>query len=601
VCIFFGEQTWVNAMRDWRTEKPTMRDTQDDARESALTRRLFLSRTLGAAAIGAATSVSSYGETGPRSANEGGGSSFVELLRLPDSATAYGGLDHPVVLRRSRQTWQASGVEVDFGIEATQMPIRISAPGIRVTHVHLRWWASVPQHVVCLGDHWERSYGDLAWRGIVPERVMPWYFATYDGTTCHGYGVKTGAGAFCFWQLDQEGVSLWLNLCNGGEGVELGNRQVLAASVVARRGRNGEDPMTSVRGLCKELCEKPRLPNGPIYGSNDWYYAYGKNSAQQTLRDVDLVAELSSANSVRPFAVIDMGWENSPAFPDMGGLAAEMRRRTVRPGIWIRPLLAPSSAHRGLLMADARFGTETERTRELAYDPTIPEALDLVTGKVRQAINWGFELVKHDFSTYDLLGKWGFEMGAMPSSGSWSLHDRGRTNAEVILDLYRAIRKAAGEQPLVLGCNAVGHLGAGIFEMQRTGDDTSGERWERTRKMGVNTLAFRLPQHETFFVQDADCVGITKAIPWNQNREWLDLLARSGTALFISPSPDATGPEQKRAIAAAFAIAANGESKICPQDWLDTTTPERWKNAGVANNEIRYQWCAPEGANPFAS
>ena len=578
-----------------------MRETQDDVNESALTRRHFLGRALGAVAIGASTSVSNFAEIGPKAAGEAEASSFVEILRIPDGATAYSGVDHPVVLKRAQRAWQASGVEVDFEVAAKQLGIRISAPGIGLTHVHLRWSASVPQRLVCLGDHWERSYGDLAWRGIVPERVMPWYFATYDGTTCHGYGVKTGAGAFCFWQLDQEGVSLWLNLCNGGEGVELGNRQVVAASVISRRGWSGEDAMSSVHAFCKEMCEKPRLPNGPIYGTNDWYYAYGKNSAQQTLRDTDLVAELSSANSVRPFAVIDMGWENSPAFPDMGGLAAEMRRRTVRPGIWIRPLLAPSSAHRGLLMADARFGTETERTRELAYDPTIPEALDLVTGKVKQVVDWGFELVKHDFSTYDLLGKWGFEMGAMPSSGSWSLHDRGRTNAEVILDLYRAIRKAAGEQPLVLGCNAVGHLGAGIFEMQRTGDDTSGERWERTRKMGVNTLAFRLPQHGTFFVQDADCVGITKAIPWNQNREWLDLLARSGTALFISPSPDATGPEQKKALAEAFAVAAAGGTNIRPQDWLDATTPERWKRVGAADKEIRYRWCALDGANPFSS
>ena len=69
---------------------------------------------------------------------------------------------------------------------------------------------------------------------------MPWYFATYDGSACNSYGVKTAAGALCFWQLDQEGISLWLNLCNGGEGVQLGNRQLHAATVVSRKGRAGE-------------------------------------------------------------------------------------------------------------------------------------------------------------------------------------------------------------------------------------------------------------------------------------------------------------------------------------------------------------------------
>ena len=568
-----------------------MRDDAEAANQLELTRRSFFGRTLGVAAAGAAASLTFHAEGATDAGRLHARSSLLDILRVPDAAIAYAGIDHPVALARARNTWQASGIEVDF-TPGVEMPIRISAPGVAPTHVHLRWQAEVAPHLRCLGDHWERSYADLAWQGIVPERVMPWYFATYDGAACHGYGVKTGAGALCFWQLDGEGVSLWLNLSNGGEGVQLGSRQLLAARVVSRRGTRGEDPLPAVRELCKAMCDKPRLPAQPIYGSNDWYYAYGKNSEQQTLRDVDLVAELSAGSKVRPFTVIDMGWENSPLFPDMAALAAEMKHRKVRPGVWIRPLLAPATAHRDLLLADARFGLRKDRTAELAYDPTIPESLELVTAKVKQLVNWGFELVKHDFSTYDLLGKWGFEMGAEPTFAGWSLHDRSRTNAEVMLDLYRAIRKAAGEQNLVLGCNTVGHLGAGLFEMQRTGDDTSGEHWERTRRMGVNTLAFRLAQHRTFFALDADCVGITKSIPWDLNRQWLDLLARSGTALFISPAPDATGPEQRKAVGEAFAIAAAGGSNATPEDWMDTTTPERWTGK-------QYRWCAPGGASPF--
>ena len=56
------------------------------------------------------------------------------------------------------------------------------------------------------------------------------------------------------------------------------------------------------------------------------------------------------------------------------------------------------------------------------------------------------------------------------------------------------------------GCNTIGHLSVGLFDASRTGDDVSGREWERTRRMGVNTLAYRLPQHKTFFQLDADCV-----------------------------------------------------------------------------------------------
>ena len=79
--------------------------------------------------------------------------------------------------------------------------------------------------------------------------------------------------------------------------------------------------------------------------------------------------------------------------------------------------------------------------------------------------------------------------------------------------------------------------------MQRTGDDTSGRDWNRTRKMGVNTLAFRAPQQGTFFAIDADCAAITKDVPWQFSAQWLDLLARSGAPLFVSLAPGADSPE----------------------------------------------------------
>jgi len=66
--------------------------------------------------------------------------------------------------------------------------------------------------------------------------------------------------------------------------------------------------------------------------------------------------------------------------------------------------------------------------------------------------------------------------------------------------------------------------------------------------MGVNILAFRAVQHETFFAADADCVSHTTAIPWQLNKQWLDLLSRSGTPLFVSAAPDAVGAEQRKAL-----------------------------------------------------
>ncbi|HEY1579578.1 MAG TPA: twin-arginine translocation signal domain-containing protein [Terracidiphilus sp.] len=524
---------------------------------------------------------------------------LLDIVRIPDRVRVFEGLDHPLELTKAHSTWQANGLEIEFQPNGEEMKIIVSSPAHELTHVHLRWTVDVVPELRCLGDAWERSYGDLAWRGIIPERAMPWYFLTRDGTACHGYGVKTGAGTLCFWQVDQEGVSLWMNLCNGGDGVQLGNRRLAAATVISREAKRDEAPIASARAFCRAMCERPRLAEGALYGSNDWYYAYGKNSAQQTIRDADLMAELSSGLKVRPFTVIDDGWRDPSRFPDMHAVTADIKRREVRPGIWIRPLIAPADTPKELVLPAHRFGSLQARASDLAYDPTVPDALALVLAKAKEVVGFGFELVKHDYSTYDLLGQWGFEMGAQPTSPGWSLHDRTRTNAEVIRDLYMGLRKSVGEQTLLLGCNTVGHLGAGIFELQRTGDDTSGQQWERTRRMGVNTLAFRLPQNGTFFAQDPDCVGITPAIPWEYNRQWLDVIARSGATVFVSPDPPALGAEQKKAISEAFRIAAEGGAGASADDWFETISPERWANPGASQEATRYRWCSQEGADPF--
>lgn len=540
----------------------------------------------------------------------------LSLIRYPDRVAAYSDdTSKRIELVREADRWHPAiysrNLEFRSEVAADALQLKVSSPTLALTRIHLRWNVKVPTEILVVGDAWERSYGDLAWRGIAPERPLPWYFATWMQGVTHGYGVKTGASAFCFWQLDPAGVSLWLDLSNGGNGVVLGPRELDVATVVSYQGRSGELPQSSVRALCRGMCPAPRLPSGPVYGTNDWYYAYGNNSAVGILRDTDLIVGLAPKGGHRPFSVIDAGWSGSgsdsdiiatnPKFPDMPGLAAQIRQKGARPGIWIRPTQAPKTAKPELLLPNSRFLSANSDYAPV-YDPTIPEALEAMMRKVTQVVEWKYELIKHDYSTFDLLGQWGSQMGPQPTRPGWSFHDRSRTNAEIVLDLYRAIRKAAGPDALLLGCNTVGHLGAGIFELQRTGDDTSGQLWERTRRMGVNTLAYRLPQNGTFFTIDADCVGITKAIPWEMNRQWLDLIARSGSALFLSPSPDAVGPEQKADIAAAFAIAASGRSTGYPEDWLNSTTPENWKfNEGDSSKaaESQYHWCGDSGCDPY--
>jgi alpha-galactosidase len=534
-------------------------------------------------------------------------SSFLDLLRLPDEVTAFERFDSSlpageISMTRSGEQWVGRQVQIQSRREQDALVLTLLAPARPLCLVHVRWRNDVARKLLVLGDAWERSYGDLGWRNVIPERVLPWYFATYDDSACHGYGVKTDAGALCFWQVDQHGVSLWLNVANGGNGVELGDRQLTMATVVSHRGADGVNAMESVRALCRAMCGRTSRPSTPIYGANDYCYAYGKSTAETILRDTEYIVGLSPSGGVRPFSVIDGGWrDGTAAWPDMGRLAGDIKQRGARPGIWIRPLRAPADADPGLLLKTARFGGRKDRASELAYDPTIPEAREKIRAKYRQVADWGYEMMKHDYSTYDLLGQWGFEMGPQPTLPGWSLQDRSRTNAEVIAEFHALMRKEVGDRILIDGCNTVGHLGQGFFDLQRTGDDTSGHHWERTRRDGVNTAAFRLPQQGTFYTLDADLAGITDAVPWEFNRQYVDMLARSGTATLVSIAPSQRGAEQSAALKESFQIASAGGLGATPEDWMETSAPERWRSASGWHAEQRYDWSGPEGTSPFLS
>ncbi len=527
------------------------------------------------------------------------GDAALDIQRMPDRVMArYAMTDVRTMTMAQNGTRWSSGktlvdVEQQQGASGPETAIRVEAePGL--TFLHLRWQGRMSDRLLTLGDAWERSYGDLEWRSTAPERPMPWYCLTTDGKTVAGYGVRTGPVAFCFWQRDEDGISLTLDLRNGGEAAELSGRHLEACTLVSVRGSEGEPIHAVAARFCRTMCAHARLPSEPIFGSNDWNYAYGKNTAEGILRDADLMASLAGSSSkYKPYTVIDDGYQDAKRFPDMPGLAQQIRRRGVKPGLWIRPLRAGSEAKESLLLPAQRFG-RSEGGR--AFDPTIPEALAIVTETIRTPAQWGYELIKHDFSTWEMFGRWGSQMGASVTGPGWSFHDRSRTNAEIVGDFYRALRNAAGDGTVILGCNTVSHIAAGVFESQRITDDTSGREWERTRRFGVNGLAQRIVQHRAFYHVDPDIVAITPQVPWEKTRQWLDVVARSGTSLFVAPDPAAMDDAARAAVREAFALvqASHGGH---PEDPTSSLVPSTWRFENGATRQ--YDWAGPEGASPF--
>ncbi len=582
------------------------RQTDSNRQNTLVSRRKFM--TLAASASTASLAISAAGAGSGKDSKSGKNSrkasGFVDIIRPPDRVMAFTEEGFHELSRADTEKWTGTNLLVEVRPSNGELPISIEAPNTSLERVHLRWQSEAfPDDPLFLGDEWERGYGELEWRCRIADRVMPFYFLAYTGEHTSGYGVKTGPAAMCWWQVDDSGISLWLDVRSGGQGVLLGNRRLLAATVVTRRGE-GESPFLAAQAFCRMLCETPRLPEWPVYGGNDWYYAYGKNTHEGIIKDSRIISEHASDARNRPYMIIDGGWNNRDAvpcwehgnerFPDMPGLSAAMRNQGVRPGIHYRPLDATKADPISLCLPDDRF-TMVMTRRHPVLDPSIPEVLERIGADIRRFVDWGYDLIKHDFSTVDIFGHWGYQMGSFLTADGWTFNDRSKTTAEIVTGLYRTIRHAAGKA-LIIGCNTIGHLCAGIFEIQRTGNDTSGKIWERTRKMGINTLAFRMAQHGTFFLCDADCVGLTRQIPWAMNKQWLQLLAESGTPLFVSASPAALGREQQNALKMAFAAAAKPQPLGEPLDWLHNTSPRMWRLHG---RKVEFDWYGRDGAHPY--
>ena len=146
----------------------------------------------------------------------------------------------------SERTAAFDDVKSDICIaNAKALCISLTAKETAVKYLKVRWNFKEKEKrtdiIKVYGDVWERGYGDIEWRGIVPDRYMPWVCAVSNGsdqdtntsgrfTEC--FGVKTCPAAMCFWQYDANGITLWLDVRCGGEGVILNGRTIGVCEIV---------------------------------------------------------------------------------------------------------------------------------------------------------------------------------------------------------------------------------------------------------------------------------------------------------------------------------------------------------------------------------
>lgn len=477
---------------------------------------------------------------------------------------------------------------IETVVDGNTLDLYVTATNDKVKFIELEWNFESNNGIYILGDAWERSYGELEFRKLPDnDRCMPWYFIATNKSECFCFGVKTQPNAFISFKYTFDGIKATVDCRNGNCGVELGGRKLHLATFVYKK-YSSDNVYACLHDYCKSLCDNPILPKERIYGGNNWYYAYGKSSYGEIIADTRVQVELANGIENKPFEVIDDCWQihscegpwiPNEKFSDMKKLADEIKEIGARPGIWVRLLHNRDSA----ITDDMRILRDGKRQY---LDPTHPAVREYIKSDIKRIKGWGYELLKHDFTTFDLFGAWGSNLFLTANDiEDWSFYDKSKTNAEITLDLYRLIKDTAQDM-YIIGCNTVSHLCAGLVEINRTGNDTSGREWEATKKNGVNTLAFRLAQNEAFYMCDADCVGILEDnIPWEKNKQWLHVLSYSNTPLFVSCN-DKLSDEKKKDLAEAYNVFQKNHT-IRPVDLFKNLTPTVWE---IDGETVNYEW-----------
>ena len=524
---------------------------------------------------------------------------FLDLIRTPDDIKVQ--TENSPFRFEEKGTSNETRAEVKCITEGKTLKIYLYPNGDAVKYIRLRFNGDISDVNSVLGDTIARSQtDDVLWHSFLPHYQMPWYFYTNDGENLHGYGVKTGCNSFAFWFADPYGITLLLDVRNGARGVVCD--ELLCAEVVCRKGEAHEDMYKAAHEFCKMMCDKPNLPATAIYGLNNWYWAYGAIEEKVVLEEAEFLGKLTKGLKDRPFMTIDDGWQIAHAkgkynggpwnltnenFASMQATAEKIHGFDCNAGIRVRLLLTLSH-----VPEEAVYNSPYSHNA-IVMDPTHEYSKQKIAEDIKRLSDWGYDMIKHDFSFFDLFG------ATLSNNMPPHFYDKTKTNAQIMKEFYTLIQQSAGNT-IIMGCNTINHLAAGIHQVQRSGNDTSGRHFENTRRYGVHSM-MRAPQNNAFFRTDPDCAAFTDKVSKKLNFDFLEMAAITGSATFASVTPKILNTAEQQRLREIFEIASTIEPQDCATitDWTRTAVPSQFEFKGKSYN---YNWYSDyQGARNFVT
>jgi len=301
--------------------------------------------------------------------------------------------------------------------------------------------------------------------------------------------------------------------------------------------------------------------------------------------------------------VVDDGWEQrwgdwepNGRFPSgLDGLATDLKQQGYQMGVWLAPLLVSEdsplfAAHPDWFVGGAvykQFGNGPMRI----LDVTNPGAAAHLASTIRKIVGWGYSLLKIDYlfaGTYE--GQRAEDV----------------TGMQAYARALGIIRKAAGEQTLLLAVGAPGLASLPYVDSWRVGGDIAvkpfGPSWPFIANE-ARSVAARAPLCMATLC-DADPV-LLRSLTRNEVEAGGWVMAFGGGALFLSDDLTKLDASRKGwGLDARRVRVALGGVPAVPVDYLHAGAPIRLQTAigdqftatHSSSNVVPEQWRLPDGS-----
>jgi len=495
----------------------------------------------------------------------------------------------------------------DNGLRVLLKVTNISDKPVRLLKVTpFRGVVNVSPDVRVLLNDWERYYGEAGVKRLDEHGALDsaWMIDLYD--PAGGKAVAAGAlsGRRMFTSLRASAKDGNVHLTVTGD-TRSGDRGVLL-----KPGRSLEaDPVALIGASCPHAAVETYADwvrhynnvqlNGLPSGWLDWYCHYGRISEQTVLANVDAIEQKLKGYGLK-YIQIDDGWqkireytfyeqfnlhttacsgapwEPNEHFPNgMKGLAEAIKRKGYKVGLWLRPFCVMNEAKE----------YKDKKPWVLPYSPDAPmpdrACVDVSDENARQWLanlfekitrKWGYDYVKYDFVTYDLMSNQEFDL-PRHDVGTFRIKNPEVTSAQAFHEALRRFRETVPEETFLLACNCLAGSAFGVADGYRISGDVLLSEWDVTRRM-LRSVAYRYYLNGVVWRNDPDVLMVGEPLPVHCAQFWASLVGLSGGMIMLGDSmPDLS--EERADILRKVLPPHDGQAK--PLRLFETKDPELWR------------------------